>query len=312
MAPAARPTVHLIDGHVWIFRAYYALPAMAAPDGTPTHAAYGFTSSLIKYLAEQAPTHMGVAFDYALTSFRNEIEPTYKADRTEAPPDLEPQFDLCVEAAQALGVATFEVEGYEADDLIATLADRLAGRSGGGRGGRRGRARVVVVSSDKDLAQLVREDGAVVLRDNARDETLDAAGVRRKFGVDPAQIPDYLGLVGDAIDSLPGVPGVGAKGAAALLAAFGSIEAIPENPAAWEGVPVRGARRLAAAVARHRDQALRTRELATVVRDAPGVRADLRHLAWGGPDPARVDALFSRLGWGRLRDRVPEARRGSA
>jgi len=309
VASPTRPRVHLIDGHVWIFRAYYALPAMAAPDGTPTHAAYGFTSTLIKYLAEQAPTHVGVAFDYALTSFRNEIEPTYKEDRTEAPPDLEPQFDLCVEAAEALGVATFEVEGYEADDLIATLAERLASRSRRGPGGR---SRVVVVSSDKDLAQLVREDGSVVLRDNARGETLDAAGVRRKFGVDPAQIPDYLGLVGDPIDSLPGVPGVGAKGAAALLAAFGSIEAIPADPAAWEGLGIRGARRLAAAVAGHREQALRTRALATVVRDAPGVRADLRHLAWRGPDPARVEALFSRLGWGRLRDRVPGAPARSA
>ncbi len=287
-------TVHLIDGHVWIFRAYFSLPAMQAPDGTPTFAAYGFTNTLLKYLADAAPGHLGVCFDYALTSFRNDLDPGYKADRSDAPPDLEPQFDLCVEAAQALGIATFEVEGYEADDVIATLTHQLAPR----------RARVVVVSSDKDLSQLVREDGSVVLHDNARGTTLDADGVRGKFGVDPAQIPDYLGLVGDAVDCLPGVPGVGPKGAAAVLGRFGRIDAVPADPDAWDGVEVRGAGRLAARIAEHRERALFTRQLATVVRSVPGVKARLRDLRTGPPDPERVHALCSRLGWQGIEERM--------
>jgi DNA polymerase-1 len=290
---AERSLVHLVDGHVWIFRAYFTMPEMLAPDGTHTQAAYGFTSQLLKYLAESQATHVGMCFDHALDSFRNELEPGYKADRVEAPPDLEPQFAMCREAAAALGVATFEMPSYEADDVIATLATQLARR-----------ADVRVVTSDKDLSQLVREDGRVVVHDNSKGTTLDADGVRGKFGVDPHQIPDYLGLVGDAIDCLPGVPGVGAKSAAAILGRFPDIDSIPDEPEHWEGVPVRGAAKMALRVAEHRPRALKTRELATVVRDVPGVSAGLRDVKLGRPDASRIEELCDRLGWGRLRDRM--------
>ena len=289
------PLVHLIDGSVYIFRAYYSLPSMSAPDGTPTHAAYGFANTLIKYLTERRPTHLAVAFDYSTESFRNQLEPDYKAQRGDPPEDLEPQFELCTRVAEALGIPTFEVEDFEADDLIATLATRLLKKG----------ARVSVVSVDKDLAQLVREDGRVVCHDLARDATLDADGVRAKFGVDPAQIPDYLGLVGDAVDNLPGVPGVGAKTAAAALGAFGRIEAIPEDPEAWKQVGVRGAARAAGRIAEHRERALRTRELATVRRDVPGIAPSLRDLALRGADRGLVEPLFERLGWGRIAERIP-------
>lgn len=279
---------------MWIFRAYYSLPPMEAPDGTLTFAAYGFANTLLKYLTETGATHVGMCFDHALTSFRNELEPDYKADRTDAPEDLEHQFDLCVEVAEALGVAVYERENYEADDVIATLTHQLAPR----------RARVVVVSSDKDLSQLVREDGAVVIHDNAKGITLDADGVRQKFGVSPSQIPDYLGLMGDAIDNLPGVPGVGAKSAAAVLGRFPDIDSISDDPRDWEGIPVRGTARFAGLIAEHRERALRTRELATVVRDVPGVTATLREMRLAGPDPGRVDELCERLGWEGLRRRM--------
>jgi 5'-3' exonuclease len=292
---AGHPTVHLIDAPVYVFRAYHALPDMRAPDGTPTAAAYGFTNTLLKWMADTAPSHVAVAFDHSFESFRNEIEPAYKAQRGDPPEDLEPQLPICEEVCQALGLAVFEKEDYEADDLIATLAHQLAGRG----------ARAVVMTSDKDLAQLVREDGRVVLHDLARSETRDADGVRAKFGVDPAQIPDWLGLVGDAVDNLPGVPGVGPKSASAALRAFGHIESIPADPQAWQGVPVRGAARLAARVAEHRERALRTRDLATVVRDVPDIRADLRRLRWRGARRDQVETLFERLGWGRITDRIP-------
>jgi DNA polymerase-1 len=290
--------VHLIDGPVYVFRAYYALPPMAAPDGTPTNAAYGYAGSLLKYLADFEPSHAAVAFDHAMTSFRNEIFPAYKAQRDEPPADLEPQFELCKQVTEALGVAAFERPAYEADDLLATLAAGLV---------RRG-ARVVIVSTDKDLAQLVREDGRVSLYDPAERKKVDAEGVRARFGVDPRQIPDFLGLMGDAVDNLPGVPGVGAKSAVAALRAFGRIERIPADPEAWAGVAVRGARRIAGLVDAHRERALRTRELATVRRDVPGVQARLRTLRYRGAERRAVEALCERLGWGRIAARVPRWR----
>lgn len=290
-----KPLVHLLDSHVYIFRAYHSLPEMEAPDGTPTHAAYGFANTLIRYLSEREPTHLACCFDHSMTSFRNERLPEYKSSRGEPPPELESQFALCTEVARALGLPVYEAPDYEADDVIATLVDRLVPEG----------ARVVVVSSDKDLSQLVTEDSRVVLYDLARDRTLDADGVRAKFGVAPDQIPDYLGLVGDAVDDLPGVPGVGPKSAAAALATFGSLEDLPASPNAWEEVPVRGARRLAEKVAAHREQALEVRELATVVRQVPGVEAGVGDLAWRGAHPEAVAALCERLGWGRIATRIP-------
>ncbi len=290
------PLVHLFDGHVYIFRAYHSLPPMKASDGTPCNAAYGFANTLIRYAAEEDPSHIGVCFDAAMTSFRNDVEPEYKAQRGETPDDLEPQFDLCHEISIALGFATYEVDNYEADDLLGTICSEVISR--------RGRARVL--TTDKDLCQLVREDERVVVYDLAKDKLYDADGVREKFGVSPSQIPDYLGLVGDTIDNLPGVPGVGAKSAAAVLQVFDSIEAIPDDFEQWSGVEVRGARRLAERIKEHRARALKTKELATVLRKVPGVTPGLTDLAYRGADRERTEELFERLGWNRIRDRIPK------
>ncbi|MHA7837455.1 MAG: 5'-3' exonuclease [bacterium] len=292
------PLVHLLDGHVYIFRAYYSLPPMRATDGTPCNAAYGFANTLIRYATEESPSHAAVCLDAAMTSFRNRLEPLYKAQRGEPPEDLEPQFALCHEISEALGFSTWELDDYEADDLIGTICAEVLRRRGSAR----------VITTDKDLCQLVREDGRVVVYDLAKETTFDAEAVRRKFGVSPDQIPDYLGLVGDAIDNLPGVPGVGPKSAAAVLAAFASIEAVPGSDEAWSGVSVRGARRLAEKIAAHRDRALRTKALATVLRRVPGVAPRLGDLAYRGADRDRVAELFDRLGWNRIRDRVPKWR----
>jgi 5'-3' exonuclease len=288
--------VHLIDAPVYVFRAWVTLPAMPAPDGTPTGAAYGYVNTLLRFLREREPTHVAACFDHAITSFRNQLFATYKQSRgTEVPPDLAPQFAFCIAASRALGVAAYEVPDYEADDVIATLAERAsqAGLS------------AEIVSADKDLAQLVREDGRALFHDLARETTLDAAGVRAKFGVAPAQIPDYLALLGDKVDDLPGVPGFGAKSAAAALVAFGTLEAIPDEVAGWAGVPVRGADKLAASWRAHREQALRIRALATVVRDIPGFAAQPEESRWRGADRAQFTGLCERLGWGRILERVP-------
>jgi 5'-3' exonuclease len=287
MDGAPRPVVHLVDSHVYVFRAYYGMPPMTAPDGAPVGAAHGFASTLLRLLGELAPTHLGCVFDFAMTSFRNALFPAYKAGRTEAPADLEPQFALCEDVARALGLPVLTAPDFEADDVIATVADAALAAG----------ADVVVVTTDKDLAQLVREDGRVVLFDLAKQQRLDADGVRRRFGVSPAQIPDYLALVGDAVDNLPGVPGIGPKTAAQLLAGFGALTAIPDDAAAWRALAIRGADAAVARFAAHREQALRIRALATVRRDAPGAARDLDALAWHGPDAAVSAALFARLDW---------------
>ena len=293
---ASASLVHLIDAPVYVFRAWVTLPAMPAPDGTPTGAAYGYVNTLLRFLREREPTHVAACFDHAITSFRNKLFPAYKQSRgTEVPADLEPQFAFCINASRALGVASYEAADYEADDVIATLAERAA-RAG---------LHTEIVSTDKDLTQLVREDGSARFHDLAREITLDADGVRAKFGVRPAQIPDYLALLGDKVDDLPGVPGFGAKSAAAALAAFGSLDALPLEAAGWAGVPVRGAERLAASWRAHRDQAMRVRGLATLVRDSPGFDARAEDTAWRGADRAAFTALCARLGWGRIAERVP-------
>ena len=293
------PLVHLFDGHVYIFRAYHSLPPMTADDGTPCNAAYGFANTLLRYATEEDPSHVAVCFDAAMTSFRNAIEPGYKAQRGETPDDLEPQFDLCREIAETLGFASFEQDDYEADDLIGALCEALM----------RAPARARILTTDKDLCQLVREDGRVVVHDLAKETTFDADGVRGKFGVSPAQIPDYLGLVGDVVDNLPGVPGIGAKSAAAILQVFDSIEAIPaaadaQAAKAWGKVQVRGAGKLAEKVSLHRARALATKSLATVLREVPGFSPGLAELAYHGADRKQAEALFNRLGWSRIRERI--------
>lgn len=292
------PKVHLFDGHVYIFRAFYSMPSMTTPDGTPCNAAYGFANTLIKFVSDPEVTHAAVCFDYSMESFRNELEPEYKANRGETPEELEPQFDLCREVAEALGYPVFEKEGFEADDLLASIASDVVARKGS----------AVVITSDKDLCQLVREDGRLVCFDLAKDTLYDADGVRAKFGVDPAQIPDYLGLVGDTVDNLPGVPGVGPKSAAAALGAFGRIEDMPADPEAWSHLGVRGAKSLAVKIHENRDRALRTKQLATVVRDVPDLARGLRDLRYPGAEREHVVDLFARLGWNRILDRVPRWR----
>jgi len=267
---------------------------MQAPDGTPCNAAFGFASTLLKMFALWQPSHFACAFDAAMTSFRNALEPGYKAGRTEAPADLEPQFALCVEVAEALGVPALSVPDFEADDVIATVAESVLAAGD----------HVVVVSADKDLAQLVREDGRAVLCDFARDRSFDADGVRARFGVAPAQIPDYLALVGDAVDNLPGVPGIGPKTAAQLLTNFGQIEDVPGEASAWREAGVRGAESLAARFVASRESALRIRGLATVRRDVPGMGLAADALRWRGPDRERSQQLFARLGWNGIARRV--------
>lgn len=287
-------TVHLIDASPYIFRAYFSMPStMTSPAGEPVGAVYGFGSFLARYLADEEPTHLGVAFDRSLnTSFRNEIYPAYKAQRELPPPELEAQIDDCEALAAAFGGAVFIDERYEADDLIATLVERLT-RAGHG---------AVIVTSDKDLAQLVGP--GVTLYDFAREARYGEDEVVEKFGVHARQIADYLGLAGDSVDNIPGVAGVGAKTAAALLGRFRDLDDLYARLDEVAEVKVRGAKSLGAKLEAARETAFLSRRLATVARDAPA-EASLDDLRWDGAREQAVDDLFERLGFGGLKDRIP-------
>lgn len=289
-------TVYLVDASPYIFRAHFSLPSsIKTPDGSPAAASYGFTSFLLKLIADEKPTHLAVAFDRSLnSSFRNEIYPAYKEQRVLPPPELEAQLDACVEIADALGTATFIDDRYEADDLIGALCERLEKKGHG----------AVIVTSDKDLAQLVTDRTSVL--DFSKGIRYDAKGVEEKFGVRPDQITDYLGLAGDAVDNIPGIKGIGGKSAAELLSRFGHLEdlyaKLDELP--WLS-SIRGAKSLHAKLAANREIAFLSKQLATVSREVPGVKADLKDLEYRGADAARVEALFGRLGFNKIRERVP-------
>ena len=289
------PVVYLIDASPYIFRAYHALPSsIVDPEGRPVNAAYGFLGFLIRLVVEEAPTHLGVAFDKSLTtSFRTELFPEYKAKRESPPEELKAQVADCYELSVAFGAAAFIDERFEADDLLATVCASIHSRAGA----------VVIVSSDKDLAQLV--DERVTLFDFARSERYDVEGVQRKLGVRPEQVPDLLGLAGDPVDNIPGVRGVGPKTAVQLLGEFESLEEALEGLDEIEAMPIRGARGLRTKLEEQSEMARLSKLLATVVAQAP-VAADLAALEYRGAKRELMDPLLARLGgFGTVRERIP-------
>ncbi len=212
MPSQSQNTLYLVDASGFIFRAFHALPALTDPQGTPVGAVVGFTNMLMRLLRDLEAKHIGVIFDAARANFRNDIYKDYKANRDETPPDLIPQFPLIREATKAFGFEPLEVEGYEADDLIAAYAK--AGRAKG--------LDVVIVSSDKDLMQLIRD--GVVMYDPMKQKILGFAEVEEKFGVTPDKVVDVQALCGDPTDNVPGVRGIGVKTAAELINTFGTLE----------------------------------------------------------------------------------------
>ena len=209
--------LHLIDGSAFIFRAYHALPPLTRKsDGLPVGAVAGFCNMLQRYVENNtgpdAPTHVAVIFDHSGKTFRNEMYDLYKANRSATPEDLIPQFPLTRAATRAFNVACKEVEGFEADDIIATLACRA--REAGGA--------CTIISSDKDLMQLV--GGGVVMLDAMKNKVIDRDGVVEKFGVTPERVVDVQALAGDSVDNVPGAPGIGIKTAALLINEYGSLE----------------------------------------------------------------------------------------
>jgi 5'-3' exonuclease len=287
--------VHLIDGTYELFRHFYAVPSSRDEDGREVGAVKGVVASVLGMINRGA-THVGVATDHVIESFRNDMWPGYKTSAG-IEPELLAQFPLLEDALRALGVTVWAMVDLEADDALAAAARTAADDPRV--------EQVVICTPDKDLAQCVT-DPRVVQLDRRQRRLFDEAAVREKFGVSPASIPDWLALVGDNADGFPGLPGWGAKSAAAVLARYGHIEEIPVDATTWD-VPVRGATKLSATLGDGQREAMLFRDLATLRADAPvGAVDDWR---WRGPRPD-LEQFSERFGAPELLARAREAAEG--
>lgn len=284
--------LHLVDGTFELFRAHFGAPGASSPNGMEVGATRGFLRSLLALLREPGVTHVAVAFDHVIESFRNRLYAGYKTGEG-LPPELLAQFPLAEQAAQALGVVVWPMVEFEADDAIATAAARWSDAPGV--------EQVVICSPDKDLMQCVRGERVVAL-DRIRRKVTDEAGVVEKFGVTPSSIPDLLALVGDDADGIPGVPRWGAKSAGTVLAHYRSLDAIPDAEGEW-GVSVRGATALAEQLRQHREEARLYRTLATLRTDVP-LAESLDQLQWRGADRESLAAFCAITGDERFLERV--------
>ncbi len=287
----APPKVHLVDGTYELFRSYFGSPKRRNAQGQEVGALRGLLGSMITLLHEPDVTHVGIAFDHVIESFRNELFDGYKTGEG-IPVELSSQFHPAEDVCRALGLTVWPLVEFEADDGLATVAARFADDPAVGE--------VVICSPDKDMAQCVRP--GVTMRDRMRKKSLDEDGVREKFGVSPGSIPDYLALVGDAADGIPGIPRWGAKSAGAVLTRYGHLEQIPDSADAWD-VAVRGAAALAQNLAARREDAALYRTLATLRTDAPCPES-LDELRWDGPRDGFA-AVCEWLGDARALARVP-------
>ena len=286
---SATPTAHLVDGSLYVCRAYFApTPDVSGADGASVVAVHGFTRFLLDLIERTRPTHLAVAFDESLTtSFRNAIYPEYKAHREPAPADLMAQFALCKEVAAALGVLVMADRQYEADDLIgsALIALRMAG------------FRSVIVSADKDFGQLIGDHDEQW--DPQRNQRWDQHGVKTRLGVRPDQVADYLALTGDSVDNIPGVSGIGPKTAAILLQHFGTLDALLDRADEVAFLRMRGAAAAAMKLREHAQSARLSRLLSGIALDAP-VPLDANDYMRRAFDASAVESLFDRLKLGPL------------
>jgi DNA polymerase I len=278
----ARPILFLIDGSNQMYRAYHAIRGLSGPDGKSTNAVYGFVTMLRKLIADHSPAHIAASFDLAGPTFRDALVSDYKANRTPMPGDLAEQITWVHDACRALGVPIVNAEGFEADDVIGTLATKAAAAG----------FDVAIVTGDKDFFQLV---GGPIRVFNPRDEGawFDADGVRQKFGVRPDQVVDVLALMGDSIDNIKGVPGIGEKGARDLIAAHASLDALLDKAG---DIPQK---RYREALQTHADSARQSRELLQIRTDVP-IPFEAKAFTFAGADRERCYELFSRLGFRSL------------
>jgi DNA polymerase-1 len=273
-------TLYLIDGSSYIYRAYYAIRHLSSPSGFPTNALYGFTQMLLKVLKDRQPDHLAVVFDAGRITFRNDIYPEYKANRAAMPDDLRPQIEPIKEMVRAFNIPALELAGYEADDIIGTIARDCAAQG----------LDLVVVTGDKDLMQIV--SGNVRLLDTMKEKESGIAEVAERFGVEPARVIDVLGLAGDSSDNIPGVPGIGEKTAIKLIQEFGSLDALLERAGEVKGKMGEKLREFA-------EQARLSRRLATIDQQVP-LAYRFADFARVPPDNTMLAALFKEYGFTTL------------
>jgi 5'-3' exonuclease len=279
--------IYLIDASVYVFRAYYSMPPdMADRDGHPAHATFGFARFIGDLIERVQPRYMAVAFDESLsTSFRNQIYPAYKANRDPPPEDLKLQFERCREFCRHAGIPEFGHAEYEADDIVGTLMTRC----------RRDGLPATLVTRDKDFAQLIREND--IYWDYTDNAQYRHHQIEDRFGVAPERFADFLALMGDSVDNIKGVPGVGPKTAAALMKEFVSLEELYDNLDKVAAIQVRGASKLAAKLAEHREAAFLSRRLTEIACNMP-LEVGRAELTRRAPDVAALGAFFDRHNFG--------------
>jgi len=295
--PLRKERLVLIDGHSLVYRAFFALPSLTDRDGRMVNAAYGFTSMLLLALQEH-PDYVLASFDLGGVTFRHKALAQYKATRRPTPPELSPQFPLTRDIVRAFGIPIYEVKGVEADDVIRTLSTQARARG----------LHSTIVTGDLDALQLVNEDVDVLTSKRGVSETIlyTPERVRERYGLEPIQTVDLKGLVGDVSDNIPGIRGIGEKTAIKLIQEFGSVEALVEN---WERVTPLKVKKL---IEEHREQALLSKKMATIVRDVD-ITLDITHGSAKDYRPQAARTLLADLGFRSLAARVPDSwRDGSA
>lgn len=270
-----KPILYLIDGSSYIFRAYYAIRHLSNSKGFPTNAVYGFTSMLFKFLKDYEPTHVGIVFDSKGKTFRDDIYPLYKANRSAPPEDLVPQFDKIFEMVDAFNIPQVQLEGFEADDLMGTISKNVE----------KGDANVVLVTGDKDFCQLVSDK--VTLLDTMKNKITGMAEVKEKYGVSPDRVIDVFALAGDAVDNIPGVKGIGEKTAVSLISKFGSLDELFEN------LPD-VTKRQKTLLEEKKEDAVLSKELVTIKTDVD-IETDLEKFKYNGFDDDKLRQIFQDL-----------------
>ena len=275
MSEKKKRKIFLVDGNSFLYRAYYATPYLATSRGLPTNATYAMTNMILKLLKENKPDSLLVVFDSKVPSFRHEISKEYKAQRKPMPDNLSVQVPYVKSVIGALGIPILEIEGYEADDIIGTIVEKIKSED----------VEIFIVTGDKDLMQFISEN--VYVYDTMKNVIYGEKEVEEKFGVSPSLICDFLALSGDTSDNIPGIPGIGEKTARMLIREFGSLEDIYERIEEIKKDSIRDK------LVKGRDFAFLSKKLASIKRDVP---IDLEKLEWKvDPDPRRLKSLFREL-----------------
>lgn len=278
--------LHVIDGTATLFRTYFGMNKVQAPDGREVGGLLGFGQALARFIREVGPQYVSLVFDGPEKTFRHEIFPEYKANRSAPPEDMEHQFPLAVDVAKALGFPCFHALGFEADDLMATMAKRA----------KEADIETVLVTPDKDVHQVIGPN--IYVMDPKTFQLIDEKAVVEKFGIKPKNLIDFLALAGDSTDNVPGVRGVGPKTATALVSTLGDLDAIYSRIDDVSALPIRGAKSVAKKLADYKEDAFLSLRLVTLREDVPmsDEMLNLKFLRYSGPR-TDADSLFDSLGF---------------